>query len=681
MSAVNDSQRVADNVRKQKKRAVCEWSSESYKALSGHDLTMGLPLYDTAQCSKHQRHTEGLNVKHNSDLGSTAICTQSACDIDKLPILQAHLIGELPHLPSDIKTLLNLNLKFIPDVQPSVHNIQKDVLRATDKFTRNIRLRFMFQTDTDVPKLRVPNPNYTPDMAPDDVESFLLDLKSELLSEVKDHSQSVIHRSHGSHLSRAINKLRNMKNDIIIKPADKNLGIAITSKTWYEQEAVRQLSDETTYTKISEAEFDIIQSQLCTRLVNLTSKFEHRPLSPGIIKFITNSIIDYKLPDFYMIIKVHKDPVAGRPIVPQHSWLTSNLSRYLAVELNKVVVNLPEKSVLQGSKELLITLEPMWVPQSATLFTFDVVNLYPNLDTETTVNNVLKIMGDRHHHIQELLTFVMQNNYFKFGTQIYKQNTGCAMGTAVAPPYANLGLATDEREIFKPYSSFIILYRRFIDDGFGIWNGPLQLLHEMLQAYNTHRERIKITHTISANEVNFLDLTIYKDYGTRNSEGLVKISTKTFEKPLNKYLYVPRMSCHPPHTLSGFIKGEMIRYLISNTKKKHFRKAVHRFTKRLVQRGYARTEIDAISRQITFGQRQDRLHQAARKTMQQGHAPLLCLTYNRIIGKVNLRRAAKKIFDKYKHIPNVADVLQHKPPMISYRVHKNLQKLLTRASD
>ena len=68
---------------------------------------------------------------------------------------------------------------------------------------------------------------------------------------------------------------------------------------------------------------------------------------------------------------------------------------------------------------------------------------------------------------------VLDNNYFTFEGQCYKQVHGTAMGTPMAPAVANLFMGRLERKILenRPVTLTQNQWKRFIDDIFVLWLG------------------------------------------------------------------------------------------------------------------------------------------------------------------------------------------------------------------
>ena len=63
---------------------------------------------------------------------------------------------------------------------------------------------------------------------------------------------------------------------------------------------------------------------------------------------------------------------------------------------------------------------------------------------------------------------------------------------------------------------------------------------------------------VYGDSLNFLDLNISIDSTNR-------IVTKSYQKPLNLYQYIPPHSAHPPHMMRGIIYSLMRNYKLQNT--------------------------------------------------------------------------------------------------------------------
>ena len=85
------------------------------------------------------------------------------------------------------------------------------------------------------------------------------------------------------------------------------------------------------------------------------------------------------------------------------------------------------------------------------------------------------------------------------------------------------------------------------------------------------------------NHIAFMNLYIYKGNkffidGT--------LSIKVFQKPENKYMFIPFKSAHPRHTIKNYILGELKRYVRINTEEFNFLKIRNKFFLRLRNRGF-----------------------------------------------------------------------------------------------
>ena len=90
-------------------------------------------------------------------------------------------------------------------------------------------------------------------------------------------------------------------------------------------------------------------------------------------------------------------------------------------------------------------------------------------------------------YILDLLNLILHNMYFEFNDEFFLQIGGTAMGTELAPNYANLFMDMFENKALDNYPLKPLIWKRFIDDIFLIWThiamGSLQV--EETSAYCT----------------------------------------------------------------------------------------------------------------------------------------------------------------------------------------------------
>ena len=86
---------------------------------------------------------------------------------------------------------------------------------------------------------------------------------------------------------------------------------------------------------------------------------------------------------------------------------------------------------------------------------------------------------------------------------------------------------------------------------------------------------------------NFLDLTI-----TIEKDG--SISTRTYQKPMNLFLYIPANSAHPPGQLQSLVYGLMKTYLHQNSHWSDFTNTLNLLYRRLRARGHSSSTLNPL---------------------------------------------------------------------------------------
>jgi hypothetical protein len=408
-------------------------------------------------------------------------------------------------------------------------------------------------------------------------------------------------------ITAVLDKLRKDKS-IVINNTDKNLGLAIMPTEWYIAQAEEHLKNPLNYVRIhnvptATAIFDILIAQL--QWIGMYDKYRSPiskflfALDPRFDKSISATAAT-PLSTFYMLPKVHKPKIATRPIVASIGSLTYNASKYVDFVLQKVIRFFP--SILLNSLELNRHIALTAFPKDIILFSSDVSALYPSIDIEDGIialRRAITVYNEQQANFEDtidtefiiaLSTWILNNNYLEFGNSNWKQISGTAMGTPMAVVFANLYLLVLEwetLELLGKDANFLppLLYVRFIDDIFLIARsqeeGDL-----FLTTLGTRRRRI-VLETKSGQSVDFLDLTI--SVASRETDTLLNVAI--YQKPMNRYLYIPPFSYHQQAMFKAFIFSEIRRYRLSCTLDTDFEHTCSQFNQRLIQRGYAGSEF------------------------------------------------------------------------------------------
>ena len=202
-------------------------------------------------------------------------------------------------------------------------------------------------------------------------------------------------------------------------------------------------------------------------------------------------------------------------------------------------------------------MDNLTIPENTTLVTMDVTSLYTNIPHDDGIAACRKIWEQRTDQepltecLEEMLTLVLKNNNFTFDGNHYLQINGTAMGTKMAPSYANIFVGDLEEQsplstLKQPLSWF-----RFIDDVDVKWTHADKELDEFLEHANSIHLSIKFTHEGSKTKMSFLD-TI-----TTVTEG--NMTTDLYSKPTDKHRYLSPSSCHPKHCFKSIPFSQAIR--------------------------------------------------------------------------------------------------------------------------
>ena len=203
------------------------------------------------------------------------------------------------------------------------------------------------------------------------------------------------------------------------------------------------------------------------------------------------------------------------------------------------------QSYIGDSTHLINILNKFIMQPGMLLCTLDITSLYTNIPHNEGIQSIKEMLAihkppnclPHNRCIIELLEVVLTNNYFEFNGKHYHQMSGTAMGTKLAPSYANLFMTKFEEKYVYTYPLQQKLWKRFIDDIFVIWPHGMDSLLEFINHLNTVHFTLKFTIDISPTDISFLDLIVY----IMGSKLYPRLHTKVTDR----HMYLNYFSEHP----------------------------------------------------------------------------------------------------------------------------------------
>lgn len=544
------------------------------------------------------------------------------------------------------------------------------------------------------------------------IEIYLDQVKHKILATF-DNSPVLKIKQNPRWLHNALQQLEIIaSSDLIIKPADKNMGVVIQNRMVYERDCINQLHDTATYRPINQntINFNTILSQLEEILhkhnklnvsYNTTSTSTLTPIAKYILQ-MKNCTDKIRFARFYLLYKVHKplaagQPVPGRPICSNIDTVTYYASKYVDRMLQPYMKL--TRSYTQSSQSLVLLLEQFRIDDSYKedmhILCADITSLYPNIPIDTGVSfmrqRLINLHNDEIKHINhqpiismndidfitELTQFVLNNNYIEFGDRKYQQTCGTAMGTPLAVVFANLFLQQLESEVHKQLrTEFPVLFKRYIDDLLALFKCKQHAL-QYIKIYNSIVPTIKITHTLSKTSGDFLDTTIFRGprYVTEN-----KLDVKLYQKPQSKFQYLPESSFHKPSTYPAFVSAELHRIRLNCSLDSDFTHNKQLFYTRLINRDYSPHRLKPLFELPIVRQRilNKLIMRQSNQSNKQSHVNMIFKTIHcQESTQIKLKQCLR-LTEFATNDSNSKQIFGNKNPIICSMSSKNIGQLLSR---
>ena len=344
---------------------------------------------------------------------------------------------------------------------------------------------------------------------------------------------------------------------------------------------MRQLSDTDVYVRLPEDPTVDIKNKINSTFQQL------RIHNDG---WISDDTLDYllingnaKAARFYLLPKLHKKGCPGRPVISGCRTPTEKISQFVESHLKPLVPQV--NSYIKDTADFLKKIKEIeMLPEGSILVTIDVVGVYPHIPHEEGLQAIREALDKRvgakipTEKIVELARLVLRNNNFEFNGNHYLQKLGTAIGTRMAPSYANLFMDRLETTLLDRYPKKPHIWLRYTDNIFMVWTEGKEELINFLTYLNSAHNTIKFTRVWSTNKVNFLDVNVI------NSNG--NITTDLYVKPTDKHQYLDFRSCHPRGCKKGIPYAQALRLRTICSSVELFDKRATKLVGFLVARGF-----------------------------------------------------------------------------------------------
>ena len=107
-----------------------------------------------------------------------------------------------------------------------------------------------------------------------------------------------------------------------------------------------------------------------------------------------------------------------------------------------------------------------------------------------------------------LIVFIHTHNLFKFNNDHHIQIKGTAMGTKMAPAYANISMDAIETSFLSLSPLRPSVHYHYVYDIFPIWPHGNESVTHFLEHANKIHQNIKFTHECSKTTLPFLDISV-----------------------------------------------------------------------------------------------------------------------------------------------------------------------------
>jgi len=613
------------------------------------------------------------------------------------------VVSEVP-LTHPQRSVLSKGRSFVPG-PPSSRPLTLNLSSSLEALEKEINSRFSDSLTPSInptyKKLRVCLPpqlprlktNKNPPQKMPGLRERIKEEETQILEACKRKTRPNLKREEIS----ALEELKRNPN-IVIKKADKDGALVVLKIESYRAMGQAHLRDENTYKPLlnPQEELQRVQEEgkrLVSRFYCLDSPTGKRSSFSAAQR---DALLAHKasIPHWYILPKTHKKmdeetgTWPGRPVLSGCCAPTRPVDRLLTTFLSPLLELLPER--LQDTTHFLRKLrEAPRLEGEIYLFSFDIVSLYPSIPQEEAawvvanfyeknfgyvqgrLKDLYNITAPPPYLIQEGIEHILSGTLLRFDNKFYQQMKGTAIGASVSVAVAEIFVHVSIEQKRKEIEKQPILFYRYIDDIFGVFQGTEEDLQKYYRELNQFHPDLRFTVEFDKNRLPFLDTTVYVD-----KEGFLQ--TTVYHKPSNTHQYLHFQSSHHPNLKKSlpFSQGIRVKRIVSDPE--HLEIALNEMFSFFRARGYNEKILELTKNRLDKIPRETLLEFKRKGELNRLIFPML---YSQNIAGP-LRKSINQIWEwtqeRARDTPWEAS-LNGPPPMIAWKKDKTIAEKLIRA--
>jgi Reverse transcriptase (RNA-dependent DNA polymerase)/GIY-YIG catalytic domain len=381
-----------------------------------------------------------------------------------------------------------------------------------------------------------------------------------------------------------LDKIRE-REDIVIVKADKGRKTVVMKKEVYDEKVEEVLKERSKYEEVKKDDTKSVKK----RVEKIVRRLEREG-------WIQKREAEIMLEDTDRIailttrVKLHKEGQPLRQIISQVGTPCSKTNDKIVEGLN----SLNERNTyrLKNADEFKKKVNQLEIEERDIVFSMDVVDMFTNVPVEETMEIVEERLGEVKTKLpkpdfMELLKEGVNYRTFRHGEKLYKQKRGFPMGSGLSPALCEVFMNKYEKEWMEKEELRPEFYRRYVDDGFGVWKKGREKFEEFKQKVNALHGSIKWTfEEMKEGELPYLDCLVMKKGS--------KLTTKVYRKPTHSGAYINYSSNHSMSTKHGIIRVLTKRAKAYCDEAGDLREEIRTIEREFVSNGYPRDEVKSV---------------------------------------------------------------------------------------